>query len=139
MSNEDPRMEVLRQRYLANQVETATPVQRLLMLQHRLVQDLAAADEAFESGSLEAIHGHLVHAQRVVRALHDPLGGSEWAGAAPLRAVYWFIHQRLVQCNLQKDRSLLPACQEMIMKILEANMQAAAAENEREPVGAQVA
>lgn len=140
MITDDPRADELRQRYLAHQVETATPVQRLLMLQHRLVQDMQAADAGFETWSIEGIHENLVHAQRIVRVLHDSLKGSDWAGAAPLRSVYQFVHQRLVECNLRKDRSLLPLCQELVGKIVDANSKAAAeAEVAPEHLGAYVA
>lgn len=140
MSAEDPRAAALRQRYLADQVETATPVQRLLMLQHRLMQDMRAADEAFEAGSIEMVHRNLVHAQRIVLALRDSLNGSDWAGAHSLRAVYGFVYRRLVDCNLTKDRFLLPMCQELIGRILDANTEAAASEVGQETrVGVQVA
>ncbi|MGH8980686.1 MAG: flagellar export chaperone FliS [Acidimicrobiales bacterium] len=131
MITDDPRAEMLRQRYLADQVDTATPSQRLLMLQHRLAEDLRAADQAFESGSIEAIHRYLVNAQRILLALRDSLAGSDWVGAEPLRAVYWFVHQRLVECNLQKNRSLLPVCQELVGRILDANVRAASGTDEQ--------
>jgi len=127
MITDDPRADTLRQRYLADQVETATPIQRLLMLQHKLLHDMEVAASAFEAGSIETVHCYLVNAQHIVLALHDSLKGRDWEGAEPLRGVYWFVHRRLVDCNLQKDRSLLPLCQELIAKIVEANTRATAA------------
>ncbi len=126
MITDDPRAAMLRQRYLANQVETATPVQRLLMLQHKLLHDMGVADAAFEAGSIETVHRYLVNAQHIVLALHDSLEGNGWEGAEPLRGVYWFVHRRLIDCNLKKDRSLLPLCHELIAKIADANTRAAA-------------
>jgi flagellar secretion chaperone FliS len=123
---DDDRTEELRQRYLQTQVETATPVQRLLMLQNRLVQDLRAAEEAYGTASIESVHRNLVHAQQIVLVLRDSLKGSDWAGAEPLRAVYWFVYQRLIDCNMAKDRSLLPMCITLVDRIVEANTKAAA-------------
>lgn len=115
------------QRYLAHQVETASPVQRLLMLQTYLLSDLRAADAAFEVQAIEQIHRNLVHAQEIVLVLRDSLTGSDWAGADALRSVYGFIHQRLVDCNLAKDRSLLPECVRMVEQIYDANRRASGA------------
>ncbi len=127
MTIDDERTELLRQRYLRTQVETATPVQRLLMLQNRLVQDLHAADAGFGAGSVETVHHSLVHAQQIVLALRDSLNGSDWTGAEPLRAVYWFVYRRLIDCNMAKDPSLLPVCISLIEQIVDANTRAAAA------------
>lgn len=126
MTIEDDRTELLRQRYLQTQVETATPVQRLLMLQNRLAQDLHGADEGFAASNIESVHRNLVHAQQIVLVLRDSLKGSDWVGAEPLRAVYWFVYQRLIDCNMTKDRSLLPLCVTLIQQIVEANSRAAA-------------
>lgn len=137
MTIEDERVGALRQRYLENQVETATPQQRLLMLQHRLVQDMHAADEAFDPMAIETIHENLVHAQLIVLVLRDSLKGSDWSGAEALRAVYTFVHQRLVDCNMRKDRSLIALCVKLTQQILDANTRAAAAEaGQLEVVGA---
>lgn len=117
-------LEEAKQRYLADQVLTASPVQRLLMLFEHLLGDLRAAEEAFDSGAIEPIHRHLVHAQEIVLALHDGIATDLWEGGATLRQVYRFVHQRLVWCNVKKDRSLLPACADIVIRLYEANRQA---------------
>ena len=124
---DDRRAEELRQRYLAHQVETASPAQRLLMLQGQVLQDLQAADEAFETMAIEPIHRSLIHAQEIILVLRDSLIGSDWAGAEPLQSVYTFVHQRLVMCNVTKDRSLLPQCVKLVEQIFDANAKAAEA------------
>lgn len=131
---DDDRTELLRQRYLQTQVETATPVQRLLMLQNRLVLDLHAANDAFGEGSIEMVHTNLVHAQQIVLVLRDSLKGSDWSGAEPLRSVYWFVYQRLIDCNMTKDGSLLPLCITLVEQVVEANTKAAA--DAGQPAGA---
>lgn len=127
--------EELRRRYLAHQVETATPAQRLLMLFATLLQDLQRAHEAFaeisKPGGIESIHRDLVHAQEIVLVLRGSLNGSEWTGAQPLRSVYGFVHERLVTCNLTKDPAPLPLCITLISQIRDANAKALAAELER--------
>jgi flagellar secretion chaperone FliS len=119
------RAEALRRRYLADQVETASPEQRLLMLLARLGHDLRAADDGFGAGDLKVVNDGLVHAQQIVLVLRDSLD-DEWTGAASLRTVYAFVHQRLVTANLQKDRTLLAACVDIVGRITEANAAALA-------------
>jgi flagellar protein FliS len=119
------RAEALRRRYLADQVETASPEQRLLMLLARLGHDLRMAEDGFAAGDLKVVNDGLVHAQQIVLVLRDSLDG-EWTGAASLRTVYTFVHQRLVTANLQKDRALLPACIDIVGRITEANAAALA-------------
>jgi len=124
---EAERAEALRRRYLADQVETASPDQRLLMLLGRLLHDLRSADAAFEAGDLKEVSDALVHAQEIVLVLRDTLRDNDWSGAASLRSVYAFLHRQLVAANLGKDRSLLPECVDMVTRITEANTRAAAA------------
>lgn len=130
---DDQRAEDLRQRYLAHQIETASPQQRLVMLQAQLLRDLHAADEAFEHMAIEPIHRNLVHAQEIVLVLRDSLTGSDWEGAGPLQAVYGFVHQQLVTCNVAKNRALLPQCIAMIQQIYDANVQALEAQSAPAP------
>ncbi len=124
MSNE---IEEAQRRYLTDRILTATPVQRLLMLFEQLLSDLRAADAAFEIGAIEPIHEHLVHAQEIVLALHDGVAAQGWETGAKLRELYRFVHQRLVWCNVKKDRALLPACSDILTRLYEANLEAASA------------
>ncbi len=114
-------------RYLTDQILTATPVQRLLMLFEQLLFDLKAVEAAFDAGAIEPIHVHLVHAQEIVLALHDGVATQDWEPGPRLREIYRFVHQRLVWCNVRKDRSLLPACSDILTRLYEANREAAGA------------
>jgi flagellar protein FliS len=124
----DDEIEDAQRRYLADQILTATPVQRLLMLFEQAMSDLRAADAAFEQGAIEPIHVRLVHAQEIVLALHDGIATDDWEAGAQLREIYRFVHQRLVWCNVKKDRSLLPACLDILTRLYEANREAANAD-----------
>lgn len=121
----DPTVESIR-RYLANQVSTASPAQRLVMLLDQLRRDLHCADVAFAGGDLKEISDNLVHAQHVIFALRDPLDLGTELGRA-LSGVYGFCLQRLVEANLRKDASLLPDVQGIVERLADANRTAAAA------------
>ena len=68
--------------------------------------------------------------------LRGSLAGSEWQAAEPLRAVYRFVYDRLVQCNLHKDPSLLSACVSLVSQVRDANVQAAESLERAEVSGA---
>lgn len=116
-------------RYLANQIETATPVQRLLMLFDQLGRDLYAAREAFANRDLKVINDNLVHAQEILFALRDPLDAQSELGAA-LQSVYSFCIDRLVEANLRKDARPIAEVIGLIEQIAAANRKAAAAPQE---------
>jgi flagellar protein FliS len=112
------------QEYLANAVMTASPVRRLLMLFDQLQSDLSGVPEAFERRDWKAVNDRLVHAQEILFALRDPLDRSTPLGAS-LASIYDFCLARLLECNLRKDLSLLPAVEDLVAKIAEANRVAA--------------
>lgn len=113
-------------RYLANQVNTSSPVQRLLMLFDQLRRDLHLAALALEGSDLKEVSDNLVHAQQIICALRDPLDVATDLGQS-LSSVYDFCLKRLVEANLRKDASLLPAVQRLVDQLAAANRTAAAA------------
>ncbi|HVB06588.1 MAG TPA: flagellar export chaperone FliS [Acidimicrobiales bacterium] len=117
--------EAYRARYLADQIETATPEQRLLMLFDKLLRDLDDAAEGLAHRLIEQTSEALVHAQEILYALRDPLDRETALGAA-LAGTYTFCLNRLVQANLTKDAVHLRGVREMIEAIANANRQAAA-------------
>ncbi|HVC25847.1 MAG TPA: flagellar export chaperone FliS [Acidimicrobiales bacterium] len=112
-------------RYLADQVRTATPAQRLVMLFDQLRRDLHCAAAAFEGGTLKEISDNLVHAQHVIIALRDPLDTETELGRA-LSGIYGFCLQHLVTANLTKDPSMLPDVQTIVDRLADANRAAVA-------------
>lgn len=116
----DEQVEALRQRYLADQVSTASPAQRLLMLFDHLGRDLQLALSAFEAGNLKEISDRLVHAQEIIAALRDPLDTSSDLGRS-LDALYSFCLAQLVRANFEKDPELVPPVAQMIDRVAQAN------------------
>jgi flagellar protein FliS len=114
------------QRYLAHHVETATPVQRLLMLFDYLAKDFAGARAGFAEGNFEQISTHLIHAQEILFALRDPLDATTDLGRS-LAALYEFAIDRLVVANFRKQIGPLDEVQPLIDQVAAANRLAAAA------------
>lgn len=120
MAGDPERLDALAARYLADQVATASPGQRLLMLFDRLLRDLANAETAFAAGDLYGINQALVHAQQIILALRDPLDRDSDLGRA-LSSVYNFCFEALVDANLRKDPAALPRCRDLLDQIAQAN------------------
>lgn len=106
MTPEARRAFEMRQRYLAEAVQTATPATRLTMLFDSLELDLAKADKAFAEGrDLKAISDPLIHAQNILFALRETIDTGAWEAAGRLQALYDHLHNELVKANLDKERS----------------------------------
>jgi len=112
-----PQAEKLRERYLAEAIETAGPAVRLTMLYDALEQDLRRADAAFETGDLKEINDNLVHAQAIILTLRDTMKPELWEGAPRMIALYDFFLAELLGSNLTKDRQRAAAAAELIGRV----------------------
>jgi len=115
----------LRQRYLADAIETAAPAVRLMMLYDALELDLRRADTAFDADDLKAINDNLVHAQAIILTLRDTIKPELWEGAAQLIALYNYFLSELLGANLSKDRQRAQAVSALIGRVGEAWRKAA--------------
>ncbi len=109
--------EKLRERYLAEAVETAQPAVRLTMLFDALELDLRRADSAFDTGDLKGINDNLVHAQAIILTLRDTIKPELWDGAPRLIALYDFFLAELLRANLDKDRTRAAGVSDLIGQI----------------------
>jgi len=115
----------LRERYLADAIETAAPPVRLTMLYDALEQDLSRADTAFETGDLKGINDNLVHAQAIILTLRDTIKPELWDGAPRLIALYDFFLAELLVAHLTKDRQRAASVSELIGRVGDAWRKAA--------------
>jgi flagellar protein FliS len=93
----------MRQRYITDAVQTASPAKLLLMLFDRLVLDLNRGEQALHDGNRAEANIQLLHAQDIVTELHVSLDLDAWPGAPGLAAVYAFVETELVNANIQGD------------------------------------
>ncbi|HUY22925.1 MAG TPA: flagellar export chaperone FliS [Acidimicrobiales bacterium] len=110
----------LRDRYLADAIETAAPAVRLTMLYDALELDLFRADAAFEADDLKAINDNLVHAQTIILTLRDTIKPELWEGAPQLIALHNYFLAELLGANLDKDRARAAAAATLIGRIGDA-------------------
>ncbi|MCC6178097.1 MAG: flagellar export chaperone FliS [Chloroflexi bacterium] len=92
------------QQYRMTTVETASPVDLVVMLYqgaHRFIRQALAG---LESQDVQAAHRAFVRAQDIVTELAGSLNAEEGGEISEqLRALYEYMHRRLVEANCRKD------------------------------------
>jgi flagellar protein FliS len=117
----------LRDRYLQDSINTASPGKLLVLLYERLARDLHQGEEALRAGDREQAHEALVHAQEIVLELRTTLDLDSWAGAAGLAGLYGFLLTEVIGANIGNDPDRVAACRELVEPLREAWREAAAA------------
>ena len=117
----------LRDRYLQDSVNTASPGKLLLMLYDRLVLDLIQGEEALRAGEREQAHERLTHAQEIILELRTSLDVDAWSGAPALANLYGFLLTELIGANVQKDAYRVASCRTLVEPLRDAWREAAAA------------
>src|ERR1700754_3115765 len=92
----------LRDRYLQDSINTASPGKLLLMLYDRLILDLMQAEEALRADDREGAHEKITHAQEIVIELRISLDLESWSGAPGLANLYGYLLTELIGANISK-------------------------------------
>lgn len=123
----DARAQQIRNRYLTDAVQTATPAARLVMLYDALEMDLAYADKAFDAGTdLKEVNDRLIHAQEIIMTLRDTVDPGGWDGAPRLIGLYNYLNVELLGANMDKDRERAAGVADHVRQLGAAWRQAAA-------------
>jgi flagellar protein FliS len=117
----------LRDRYLQESINTASPGKLLLMLYDRLVLDLIQGEDALRAGGREQAHERLTHAQEIVLELRTSLDMDAWSGAPGLASLYGYLLTELIGANIAKDADRVRTCRELVEPLRDAWREAAAA------------
>jgi flagellar protein FliS len=117
----------LRDRYLQDSINTATPGKLLVMLYDRLVMDLVQGEESLRTGDREQANERITHAQEIILELRATLDVDAWAGAAGLASLYGFLITELIQANIQRDADKVATCRGLVEPLRDAWREAAAA------------
>jgi flagellar protein FliS len=96
----------LRDRYLSDSINTASPAKLLIMLYDRLVLDLAQGEDALRNGQRESAHDRLTHAQEIVLELRTT---------------------ELIGANIGRDADRVAACRAIVEPLRDAWREAATA------------
>lgn len=117
----------MRQRYITDSVQTASPAKLLMMLFDRLVLDLNRGEQALHNSDRSEANAQLLHAQDIVTELHVSLDLDAWAGAPGLAALYAFAQTELVNANVQGDVNKVKGVRELIEPLRDTWREAASA------------
>ena len=117
----------MRQRYITDSVQTASPAKLLMMLFDRLVLDLNRGEQALHDSNRSEANMHLLHAQDIVTELHVSLDLDAWDGAPGLAALYAFAQTELVNANVQGNVGKVKGVRELIEPLRDTWREAASA------------
>jgi flagellar secretion chaperone FliS len=116
----------LRDRYLQDSINTASPAKLLLMLYDRLVLDLMQGEEALRNEDRATSHERLTHAQEIVIELRTSLDVEAWSGAPGLANVYGWLLTELIGANIARDADRVASCRALVEPLRDAWREAAA-------------
>jgi len=112
-------------RLMVEQIEFATPAERLMMIWERLMLNLEQAAEAMSAGEREQVNTELLSAQQILVVLSNTLDQS-WPPAAGIDRIYRWAWQRLVAANVSFDPDELTAARGALSELHSAWTAAAA-------------
>ncbi|MEU4559946.1 flagellar export chaperone FliS [Actinoplanes sp. NPDC023936] len=115
----------LRDRYLQDSINTASPAKLLTMLYDRLILDLGQGEEAFRNGDRELGSAKVMHAQEIVLELRTTLDVEAWDGAPGLANLYGFILTELIGANISRDADRVASCRKLLEPLRDAWRKAA--------------
>jgi flagellar protein FliS len=110
----------LRDRYLQDSINTASPGKLLLMLYDRLILDLMQAEEALRANDRESAHERITHAQEIVIELRISLDLESWSGAPGLANLYGYLLTELIGANIAKDAQRVAVCRGFVEPLRDA-------------------
>jgi flagellar protein FliS len=117
----------LRDRYLQDSINTASPAKLVVMLYDRLVRDLYQGEEALRADDREVAHEMITHAQEIVMELLTTLNVEAWDGAPGLANLYGFVLTELIGANIKRDPDRVASCRTLLEPLRDAWREAASA------------
>ena len=117
----------LRERYLQDSINTASPAKLLIMLYDRLILDLMHGEEALRNDDRVLANEKITHAQEIVLELRVTLDVDAWEGAPGLASLYGFVLTELIGANIKRDADRVASCRTLLEPLRDAWRDAASA------------
>jgi flagellar protein FliS len=117
----------LRDRYLQDSINTASPGKLLVMLYDRLILDLHQGEQSLRGDEREIANEKLNHAQEIVIELRCSLDMDAWEGAPGLASLYGFVLTELIGANIKRDADRVAGCRKLLEPLRDAWREAASA------------
>lgn len=113
--------------YQQTQTTTVTPGHLIVMLYDGALRFLRRAKLALEQHDMEHTHQYLIRVQDIVRELDATLTDDAGEISANLHQIYTYWFLRLIEANMNKDRSILDELDSQIEAMLQSWRQAVTA------------
>lgn len=117
----------LRERYLQESIDTASPARLLIMLYDRLILDLMHGEEALRNDDRVLANEKITHAQEIILELRVTLDVDAWDGAPGLASLYGFVLTELIGANIKRDADRVASCRTLLEPLRDAWRDAASA------------
>jgi flagellar protein FliS len=106
--------------YMKNSVETATPLQQIVLLYDKAIVSLQSAKKDIENRDVQSKITHITKAQDIVRALRSALDFEKGGEIAKnLDMLYEFIDRSLLSVHAKNDVALLEDLIEILQNLKE--------------------
>ncbi|NPA04092.1 MAG: flagellar export chaperone FliS [Epsilonproteobacteria bacterium] len=106
--------------YIKNSVETATPLQQVILLYEKAIVSLKGAIEDIEQNNIKSKIEHLNRVSDIIRALDSALDFEQGGDIAKnLHLLYDFIASSLVTVHVKNDTQLAKDLIEILEKLKE--------------------
>lgn len=91
--------------YQQNSIDTASPIQLVVMLYDGLLTALDKVENSLESApiDIDTAHRELLRSQAIIEELMGSLNSAAGDVARSLAVLYEYCHRQLVEANLTKD------------------------------------
>ncbi|MFS8544380.1 MAG: flagellar export chaperone FliS [Limnochordales bacterium] len=116
------------QQYRATQVQTANPVNLVVMLYDGAIRFVRQGIAAIEQAKVEEAHRNLIRAQDILAELERALDPRAGEIAANLEQLYDYMQRRLMEANLRKDAAPLQEVIGLLTELRDAWQQIARGE-----------
>ncbi|BCD68364.1 flagellar export chaperone FliS [Nitratiruptor sp. YY09-18] len=106
--------------YMKNSVQTASPLQQVILLYEKAIVCLKAAKEDIKNGDIKSKIGNITKVSDIIRALDSSLdfkNGGEIA--TNLHALYDFIDRSLFEVHTKNDAQLIDDLIEILSNLKE--------------------
>ncbi len=124
--------------YKRKQIESATPVQLIILLYDGAIDYLNHAEASLQDNSVQSIetyHNNLIKAQDIITELISSLDMERGGEIAKnLHQLYDFIHYKLVDVNISKDIKTLHDVKDILNNLKEAWIEIAKKEQSHTPI-----
>lgn len=94
------------EQYKENSIFTASPEELTLMLYNGLIKFIMQAQMAIDENDMEKAHNSNLRAQDIIMEFQATLD-MKYELSRGLMALYEYMHRRLIEANIKKDRDIL--------------------------------